>query len=131
MAAIRCRPKRGTCLKELLSGLNVEVNMPVKQWEMVFSRIHIGFIWTEKICPPFRHLRKVREEIGLRTMINTVEKVMNPIQSKSIIIGVNHRTAMSHLVEILPRAGFETSYIVQGIEGAEELPSIKKARFAK
>lgn len=124
-------PKLGTSIKDLLNGLGVETDISVEQWERIFAVLHIGFIWTEKICPPLKQIRHVREQIGLRTLINTVEKVINPVHSKNVIIGVHHRTAMEHLLHILPRAGFSKAYIVQGIEGSEDLPIYKNSAVRK
>jgi len=124
-------PKEGTSLKELLEALGVNVDTDVAKWERIFSSVHINFVWTEKLCPPLSYVRHIRQEMGLRTMLNTVEKVINPVQSSNLIIGVNHKTAMQHLIHILPRSGFETAYIVQGIEGSEDLPIYKNSAIRK
>jgi anthranilate phosphoribosyltransferase len=124
-------PKEGTSVKEMLEALGVRIQKDVTQWERVFSSVHINFVWTEQLCPPLQSVRHIRQEMGLRTMLNTVEKVINPVQSANLIMGVNHRTAMQHLIHILPRSGFETSYIVQGIEGSEDLPIYKNSAIRK
>jgi anthranilate phosphoribosyltransferase len=118
-------------LKDLLEGLGVCIDVSVVQWERIFAHNHIGFIWSEQMCPPLGGIRQIREQMGLRTLINTVEKVINPIHSNNIVIGVNHKTAMLHLVQILPKAGFITAYIVQGIEGSEDLPLYKSSALRK
>ncbi|GAA4854194.1 anthranilate phosphoribosyltransferase [Paenibacillus vulneris] len=124
-------PKQGFSLKELLEGLGIQVELEAKEWESIFMSIHIGFIWTDLICPPFGRIRNVREQIGLRTFLNTVEKVINPIHSKNIIIGVNHKTAMAHLLQLLPKSGFETACIIQGMEGSEDIPLNKTSSIRK
>ncbi|UQZ86763.1 Anthranilate phosphoribosyltransferase [Paenibacillus konkukensis] len=124
-------PKLGLSLKELLEGLGIQVELDAKQWEDIFAELHIGFMRTDSICPPFGRIRHVREQIGLRTFLNTVEKVINPVHSQNIIIGVNHKTAMTHLIRLLPQSGFETAFIVQGIEGSEDLPIYKTSSIRK
>lgn len=124
-------PKLGQSLKELLEGLGIQIELQAKEWEMIFLNINIGFIWTDLICPPFGRVRHVREQIGLRTFLNTVEKVINPVHSLNIIIGVNHKTALDHLIHLLPKSGFETAYIVQGMEGSEDLPTYKNSSIRK
>ncbi|NOU96040.1 anthranilate phosphoribosyltransferase [Paenibacillus sp. LMG 31456] len=124
-------PKLGLSLKELLEGLGIQVELEAREWEKIFLSLNIGFIWTDLICPPFGRVRSVREQMGLRTFFNTVEKVINPIHSQNIIIGVNHKTAMNHLIQLLPKSGFDTAYIVQGIEGSEDLPIYKISLIRK
>lgn len=118
-------PKLGTSIRDLLEGLGVRTELAARDWETVFSSVKIGFIWTDRMCPALAKIRKIREEIGLRTFLNTVEKVLNPVQSHQMIIGVNHRTAMQHLVQILPKAGLQKAMIVQGMEGSEDVPITK------
>ncbi|MDQ1912409.1 anthranilate phosphoribosyltransferase [Paenibacillus sp. GD4] len=124
-------PKLGQSVKELLEGLGVQVELEAKLWEKIFVSLHIGFIWTDLICPPFGRVRHVREQIGLRTFLNTVEKMINPVHSLNMVIGVNHKTAMEHLIHLLPKTGFETAYIVQGMEGSEDLPLHKNSSIRK
>lgn len=118
-------PKMGTSVKELLEGLGIRVELEARDWETVFNSTKIGFIWTDRMCPPLARIRKVREEIGLRTFIHMVEKVLNPTRSLNLMIGVNHRTSMEHLVQIMPKAGIEKACIVQGLEGSEDVPISK------
>ncbi len=124
-------PKKGAAIMEVLRGLGVNLHMDKKSWEQEFSSLHIGFIQTERICPPIARVRALREEIGLRTVMNTVEKVMNPVHSKFMLIGVNHDTAMEHMMHVLARAGFTKAYIVQGIEGSEDLPLHRRSAIRK
>ncbi|MCU6793397.1 anthranilate phosphoribosyltransferase [Paenibacillus sp. WQ 127069] len=124
-------PMLGISLKELLEGIGIQVELEARDWENIFMSLHIGFIWTDLICPPFGRVRQVREQIGLRTFFNTVEKVINPVHSQNLMIGVHHKTAMDHLIHLLPRSGFETAYIVQGIEGSEDLPIHKSSVIRK
>jgi anthranilate phosphoribosyltransferase len=120
-------PNQGTSLKELLEGLSINVELTEKAWEAVFFHIHIGFLWTDRLCTPIGRLRDVREQLGLQTVMNTVEKVINPLRSMNILIGVHHRSAMELLIPISVKSGFQTAYIIQGIEGSEDLPLHKNS----
>lgn len=115
-------PKLGTTMKELLEGLGVAIDLSSKTWESLFFRLHIGFLRTDRLCPPIGRLRQVREQLGLRTLLNTVENVINPLQSANMIIGVDQRNAMEHLIPFAMKSGFQNVYIVQGIDGSEDLP---------
>lgn len=124
-------PKSGLSLKELLEELGVRVALEAQQWEAIFAALNIGFIWTDCVCPPIGRLRDIREQIGLRTFLNTVEKVINPVHSQNMMIGVRHKAAMTEWIQLLPKAGFETAYIVQGIDGTEQLPLHKTSPVRK
>jgi len=120
-------PKLGVSLKEIIEGLGVAVDLSVQAWETVFVHHQIGFLWTDRLCPPIGRLRQVREQLGVRTVINTVEKVINPVHSANLIVGVRSRAMMEKLVPICVQSGFQTVYIVQGMEGSEDLPIDEKS----
>lgn len=115
-------PKQGTTMSEILESFGVEVNLSVKAWEAMLFHLHIGFLQSDQLCPPLGKLKPVREQIGLRTVINMIEKVMNPVQSMNMIIGVNQRKTMEALIPISMRSGVQNVYLVNGIEGSEDLP---------
>lgn len=115
-------PRQGIAMKELLESFGVAIDISVKAWETILLHLHIGFLHTDQLCPPIGKLKQVREQLGLRTVINTVEKVINPVRSMNMIIGVNQRKSMDSLVNIVVRSGFQNVYMVNGIEGSEDLP---------
>lgn len=112
----------GGSIGRLLSGLGIHTDLMARDWESVFSAAKIGYIRTDRMCPALRGLRRVQEEVGLDTLVNNVERALNPVHSHQMIIGVRHRAGMQHLVQILPKAGFQKAVIVQGLEGSEDLP---------
>ncbi|KEQ22565.1 hypothetical protein ET33_21880 [Paenibacillus tyrfis] len=67
----------------------------------------------------------------MRTLLDTVEQAMNPVHSRNIVLGVRHKTAMERLLKLLPKSGVETAYLIQGIEGTEDLPLHKNSSIRK
>ncbi|MBD0381703.1 anthranilate phosphoribosyltransferase [Paenibacillus sp. WST5] len=115
-------PKQGVAMKEILESFGVVLELSVPAWEAILFRARIGFLRSDQFCPPIGKLKQVREQLGLRTVINAVEHVMNPVGSSNLITGVNGRKAMEALIPISIRSGFQNVYIIQGIEGSEDLP---------
>jgi anthranilate phosphoribosyltransferase len=115
-------PRQGIAMKDILERFGVALEVSVSAWEAMFSQLHIGFLRTDQLCSPIGRLKQVREQLGLMTVINTVEKVINPVRSANLIIGVNGRKAMESLIPISIQSGFQNVYIIQGMEGSEDLP---------
>ncbi|KSU85498.1 anthranilate phosphoribosyltransferase [Fictibacillus enclensis] len=115
-------PKNGTSLKTILEKLSVPVAQTKGEVLAALEAVNIGFAWTDKLCPPLADLRKIREEMGVRTIMNTVEKLLDMSGANSIILGVFHRTAVNKIVPSLQQLNYERAYIVQGVEGSEDLP---------
>jgi anthranilate phosphoribosyltransferase len=115
-------PKYGTSLKDILFHLGINTTQPAPLLTKEIEETNIGFAWTESYCSPLVNLRNIREEIGVRTLLNTVEKLLNISNAKSIMMGAFHRTAINKIAPIFKNMQFENIYIVQGIEGSEDLP---------
>ncbi|RUM58577.1 MAG: hypothetical protein DSY66_00220 [Persephonella sp.] len=66
-----------------------------------------------------------RQEFGLRTYINTVEKILNPFKTTKVIIGVNHLNYVEKYIKLAFYTGYNDIYVVKGLEGGIE-PSPEK-----
>lgn len=114
--------RQGIAMKEILEGFGVELQLSAKAWHTLAVHLHIGFLPTEQLCPPIGRLKQVREQLGIRTVIDTLERVLNPVLSTNLIIGVGQRKAMESLIPISMRSGFQQVYMISGIDGSEDVP---------
>ncbi|MBD1379537.1 anthranilate phosphoribosyltransferase [Metabacillus arenae] len=115
-------PKYAVTINEVLEKLGVNVSLSKETLASSIENVKIGFAKTDAYCLPLRDLRKIREEIGVRTLFNTAEKLLNISGAKSIMAGAFHRTAIKHILPVFEKLSFERVYIVQGVEGSEDLP---------
>jgi len=115
-------PKYGTAMKDILAYLGVRVNQAAPEVSKTINQLGIGFAPTEEYCSSLARLRKVREEIGVRTLLNTVEKLLNIARSQSIMVGAFHRTAINKITPIFTGLEYKNVFVVQGMEGSEDLP---------
>ncbi|WP_257351613.1 anthranilate phosphoribosyltransferase [Pseudalkalibacillus decolorationis] len=115
-------PKNGVSIKSIFENLHVPIAKTVKEASESLERANIGFACTEKFCISLANLRQLREQIGVRTVLNTVEKLLNLSNAKSIMLGVFHKTAVNKLIPIMQTLAYEEAFIVQGVEGSEDLP---------
>lgn len=111
----------GASLGKLLEGLGINTDLAARDFESVFATARIGYISTESMCPAMAVIRKVQGEVGLDTFMVHVERIINPLHSRQILIGVGPKTPMAPLVQLLPKAGMQKAVIVQGLEGSEDL----------
>jgi len=124
-------PKYGASLLEIIDKLGVQVSQAPNTIKETIEKTNIGCAWTEKLCPPLGTLRNIRTEIGVRTLLNTAEKLLNISSAKSILLGAFHRTAINKIVPVFQNLTYENIYIVQGVEGSEDLPVHRKSFIYK
>ncbi|MEC1437856.1 anthranilate phosphoribosyltransferase [Bacillus sonorensis] len=114
-------PKYGTSSKEVLQKLGIFIG-GAAQAAKTLEQLSIGFAAAEQLCSPFSRLRQIREDIGVRTVLNTAEKLVNFAGSDRLMMGAFHRTAIQKMHPVFTRLSYKEVFIVQGIEGSEDVP---------
>jgi len=128
-SCFRLPPKQGITLLDLereARGRARTANPKVPPLPPSAARVRI--VDAEEWCPPLARFRPIREELGMRTLFNTVEKLLRFTDASYLAVGIYHGTVFGTLAEALKGMGLERALIVQGIEGSEDLPVDKRAR---
>ena len=122
-------PKSGASLEDILKAAGHQsAATPAELRDELLGRA-LAYCPAEALCPPLAQLRRLREEIGVRTLINTAEKLINPAGARRLLVGVNHASAMQRLGSMPLAPGLEKLVVVQGLDGSEDLP-VHKASTA-
>ncbi|UYZ12783.1 anthranilate phosphoribosyltransferase [Brevibacillus sp. WF146] len=122
-------PKWGITLTDVLKAAGVSADAADRQ--ALFSaaeRSGVLFVPTEAWCPALHNLRPLRLELGVRTLFNTVEKLLRVADSPYMAIGIFHGTVFEKVAELLLRLGVERGIVVQGMEGSEDVSAAKPTR---
>jgi len=73
----------------------------------------------ETFLPELARLLPLRQELGLRTLWNTVEKCVNPLNATAQIIGIFHEPIIDKLRQALDRSGVSPSHRILFVCGSE------------
>ena len=115
----------GTTYQEVLKEMGCAV---INDKERILKALELsGFsFYHQKLLNPKLHsLLQKRKELGLKSYINIVEKLINPFKTKKMIVGITHKNFIPKCLEIAHHVGFKSIYAVQGLEGGIE-PFIDK-----
>lgn len=115
-------PKWGVTLPDLLGELGVDTD--IMEWAPSARPADfagVRFVPAEVWCPPLAKLRPIREELGLRTVLNTIEKLMDYSDSPYLVYGVYHNTVFDRMAQLIQRLDYRKALIVQGSQGSEDL----------
>jgi anthranilate phosphoribosyltransferase len=115
-------PKLGCSLEDILQAAGLNPVSSASDVQEDLKRQGLSYYSAEIFCPPLARLRKLREEIGLRTLLNTAEKFINCGGARNLLLGVNHQSAVERLTSMPLMEGIEKAVIVQGLDGSEDLP---------
>jgi anthranilate phosphoribosyltransferase len=119
-------PKHGVTLYDMLERLGVRFDR--EALVNAAADTNFLFISTEQWCPPLGKLRSIREELGLRTVYNSAEKLLRLSEAATMVLGVYHGTVFEKMAQLIVQLGFQSGLVVQGCEGSEDLPVDKRTR---
>ncbi|MCL6632565.1 MAG: anthranilate phosphoribosyltransferase [Alicyclobacillus herbarius] len=96
----------------------------LKQFRVVLAE-------TEPLCPPLARLRPIRQQLGVRTALNTAEKFLNLSQAEFQVVGVFHGTVVEKAAELALRLGGPSVLVVQGVDGSEDVPTHRASQVCR
>jgi len=98
--------KNGITTKEICNNIKLEKNL------FYFNR--------KNYFKELSELTTIRNRLGLRTGINSIERLLNPANSKMALLGVFHKPFIQKYIEIFSNR-YERLVIIKGNEGTPEI----------
>lgn len=117
-------PKRGLTAASVLEDLGIHITFNPAEAEEWVAKTRFSALAVSGMLPALLGLRKVRTEVGVRTALSTVEKLLAPAGS-SVVIGAQAGPVLGTAVETIARLGHPNGIAIQGLEGGV-VPSVKK-----
>lgn len=115
-------PKWGITLQDLVAAAGVDTSRLTRETSLqAADKSGVLYVSSEAWCPPLARLRSIREELGMRTVLNTAEKLIDYAGSPYLAFGVYHNTVFDRLSRLLLKLGYRRAAIIQGAEGSEDL----------
>ncbi len=103
---------------------------PWKQAAEILDRQGIVCLSPSDFLPEWTDLRTIRQELGLRTLLNTVEKSLNPLNARRMLTGYFHESLAPRLHDLLKTLYPEHCVtLVSGSEGSVDLHAHRPTRF--
>lgn len=116
-------------LQEVLQALGIRVNATLSELGETLRHLRVGFIDTHNVNRALNNpnLDRIREDIGLRTPINTMEVSLNPANAPYHIRGMFHPGSKEQVARVMARSGIRRGLMLTGIAGSGEIPTYKPA----
>lgn len=122
-------PKWGITLADVMQELGIRNGAQSRETLIAASKTSgLLYVPTEEWCPDLGRLRPFRIEIGVRSLYNTVEKLLRFSNSPYMAVGVYHGTVFEKVAQLLIQLGIKNGIVVQGMEGSEDVSVSKRTR---
>jgi len=89
---------------DVLEALGVEPDLPIAEAARIVREVGIAFFFARRAHPAMRHVAAVRQELGVRTVMNCLGPLLNPVGARRQLVGV-----------------YSAELVVHGDDGLDEL----------
>jgi anthranilate phosphoribosyltransferase len=106
---------------DVLAALGVNIQADKGRMGAALHETGICFLFAPVFHKAMRHVAPVRQELGIRTILNLIGPLANPAQPKRQLLGVYHKDLLPVMAEALRALGSEKAWVVHGGDGMDEL----------
>ncbi len=115
---------------DVLEALGVVVDLPVEVAARILAEVGIALFFARRAHPAMRSVAPVRQELGLRTLMNCLGPLLNPVGVRYQLVGVYAPELVEPLALALGRLGAERALVVHGCDGLDEITTTGPTRAA-
>jgi anthranilate phosphoribosyltransferase len=115
---------------DVLEALGVHADIAVADAARILARIGIAPFFARRAHPAMRFVAPVRAELGIRTLMNCMGPLLNPVGAKRQLIGVYAVELVEPLARALAALGSERALIVHGEDGLDEITTTGRTQAA-
>jgi anthranilate phosphoribosyltransferase len=106
---------------DLLEALGVRADVPVASAARLLREVGIAPFFARRAHPAMRFVAPVRAELPIRTVMNCLGPLLNPVGAKRQLVGVYARALVEPIAEVLAALGSERALVVHGSDGLDEI----------
>lgn len=106
---------------DVLEALGVEIDLSTEQSAKLLRKVGIAPFFARRAHPAMRFVAPVRQELGMRTIMNCLGPLLNPTGAKHQLCGVFDRDLVRPLAEAFGKLGAHCALVVHGAGGLDEI----------
>jgi anthranilate phosphoribosyltransferase len=115
---------------DTFEALGVRIDLSIDRCAEILGEIGIAPFFARTAHPAFRHIAPVRAELGIRTLLNCVGPLLNPVGALHQLVGVYDEALVEPLARALGALGARRALVVHGSDGMDELTTTGTSRAA-
>ncbi len=117
-------PKRGLTGASVMESLGAAMTWDPSEVERWIERTRFGVIAASGMLPNLLGLRRIRGDVGVRTPLSTVEKLVAP-STATVVLGAQHGPVLGSAVETMAGLGHPRGIAIQGVGGGV-IPTLRR-----
>lgn len=106
---------------DVLEALGVHIELSVEASARVLRETGFGAFFARRAHPAMRHLAPIRAELGVRTVMNLMGPLLNPVGARRQLLGVYAASKVEPMARVLGELGSDRALVVHGEDGLDEI----------
>jgi len=106
---------------DVLCALGVNIDLPAARVEECVNDVGIGFLFAPLFHGAMKHCAPVRQELGVRTLLNILGPLSNPAGATMQVVGVYDYHLTELMAKVLVHLGTQHCFVVHGMDGLDEV----------
>jgi anthranilate phosphoribosyltransferase len=106
---------------DVLEALGVAVDLSVEASARILAEVGIAPFFAVRAHPAMRHVAPVRRALGVRTLMNCMGPLLNPLGVAYQLVGVYAKSLVEPLAGALGALGGKRALVVHGSDGLDEI----------
>ena len=116
---------------DVTEALGIRLDMTFTQLERCLKEIGICFLYEPLTQNGLGHITSLREKIGIRTIFNHLEPLINPAGAKVQVLGVYEPNLTETMATVLKNLGIQKGLVVHGEDTLDEISITGKTKVSE
>ena len=106
---------------DLLEAMGANLELTPEQMALCIDEVGIGFLFAPLLHPGLEPALATSRELGVRTILNVLDPLINPAGATEQVVGVYSGTLTEPVAYTERALGIRQSFVVYGADGMDEL----------
>ncbi|OQW36997.1 MAG: anthranilate phosphoribosyltransferase [Nitrospira sp. SG-bin1] len=116
---------------DVLSMLGVKIDLEPSRVADCIDEVGIGFLFAPLYHGAMKHCAGVRQEMGIRTILNVLGPLANPAGATHQVLGVYEAKWADILGRVLLELGSQHCFVIHGLDGLDEITLSDRTKIAE
>ena len=116
---------------DVLAALGVKIDLLPERVADCINDVGIGFLFAPLFHGAMKHCAPVRQELGIRTLLNIMGPMSNPARAGFQVLGVYAADLTELMAKVLLGLGTQHCFIVHGMDGLDEITLTDRTKVSE
>jgi anthranilate phosphoribosyltransferase len=116
---------------DVVEALGIDLDMTPTQLERCVEEVGVCFLYEPLIQNELEHIIGVRRKIGIRTIFNLLDPLINPARARIQVLGVYEPDLTETMARVLKNLGIKKGLVFHGEETWDEISIVGKTRVTQ